>query len=325
MLKKNAIIEIENSIGYEFKNKQLLTQAFTRSSYHYEHPKDQDNEVLEFYGDAVLSLAISDILLEKYTDQDGSGMYSFRTEGDLSALRSALTNKRYLAKQMSKLCLQDYLRVSIGDQQQGVQNGKSVLEDLFESIVGAIYLDSGKKWSVVKNMVSKILDVDKFLAANDGEIRISYKNSVQEWCQRFGYDRPEYDTRQNWDGSYVSVCEVEELGVRERADGNTKKEAENNAAELVLERLEEDFEPDINRFIVNYENAINMLQEHCQSEGYDRPNYETVEDIVYDDNSHKFTVRCYLNRYWVDGEGSKIKEAKKQAAFNMMKYMGLVD
>ena len=100
MIKKNAIIEIENSIGYEFKNKQLLTQAFTRSSYHYEHPEDQDNEVLEFYGDAVLSLVISDILLEKYTDQDGSGMYSFRTEGDLSALRSALTNKRYLAKQI---------------------------------------------------------------------------------------------------------------------------------------------------------------------------------------------------------------------------------
>ena len=51
----------------------------------------------------------------------------------------------------------------------------------------------------------------------------------------------------------------------------------------------------------------------------------SVEDIVYDDNSHKFTVRCYLNGYYVDGEGSKVKEAKKQAAFNMMKYMGLVD
>ena len=67
-----------------------------------------------------------------------------------------------------------------------------------------------------------------------------------------------------------------------------------------------------------------MPQEHCQAEGYDRPVYETIEDIVYTYNSHKFIVRCYLNGYYADGEGSKEKEAKKQAAFKLMKYMGLV-
>lgn len=73
-----------------------------------------------------------------------------------------------------------------------------------------------------------------------------------------------------------------------------------------------------------FRNAL-VRTNYCQAEGYDRPDYETVEDIIYDDNSHKFTVRCYLNGYYVDGEGSKVKEAKKQAAFNMMKYMDLVD
>ena len=150
-------------------------------------------------------------------------------------------------------------------------------------------------------------------------------------CKPHGNHKGKSHSKQKTGKSNTSILlklsNTKEESKRETKEKKTnyKKEAENNAAELVLERLEEDFEPDINRFIVNYENAINMLQEHCQSEGYDRPDYETVEDIVYNDNSHKFTVRCYLNGYNVDGEGSKVKEAKKQAAFNMMKHMGLVD
>lgn len=135
MLKKNAIEDIEQRVGYEFAKKQLLSQAFTRSSYHYEHPEDQDNEILEFVGDSVLSLIVVDELIKNYTDKDGSGLYVCREVGDFSALKSALVSKSYLAKRMSKLCLQDYLRMSIGDEVQGVQYGKSVLEDLFESIV----------------------------------------------------------------------------------------------------------------------------------------------------------------------------------------------
>ena len=144
MLKKNAIESIEKTIGYEFECKQLLSQAFTRSSYHYEHPEDQSNEILEFIGDSVLSLIVVNILIDKYSGQDGSGLYACRDEGDFSMMKSSLVNKQFLAKQMSKLNLQDYLRMSIGDEGQGIRNGKSVLEDLFESIVGAVYLDTNR-------------------------------------------------------------------------------------------------------------------------------------------------------------------------------------
>lgn len=78
MLKKNAIESIEKTIGYEFECKQLLSQAFTRSSYHYEHPEDQSNEILEFIGDSVLSLIVVNILIDKYSGQDGSGLYACR-------------------------------------------------------------------------------------------------------------------------------------------------------------------------------------------------------------------------------------------------------
>ncbi len=323
MLRREAIQTIEEVIGYEFTNKQLISQAFTRSSYHYEHPEDQDNEVLEFIGDSVLSLIVVDLLCKKYTGEDGSGLYSCRDEGDLSTLKSSLVNKQFLAKQMSKLCLQQYLRMSVGDDAQGVRDGKSVLEDLLESIIGAVYIDSGKSIKKTANVVSRILDIERFLKENDGEIRISYKNDVQEWCQRYGYDLPEYSTSQTW-GGFVSFCEIDELGIRERGEGHNKKEAENSAAELVLQKLEEDFEPNINNFIVTYENAINMLQEYCQSEGISRPVYETIDDSINEDNRHIFTVRCYLGNRYIDGEGSKVKEAKKQAAYRMLECIGAI-
>lgn len=324
MLQKNAIETIESTIGYEFTDKQLLSQAFTRSSYHYEHPEVQDNELLEFIGDSVLSLIVVNILTDKYTGRDGSGLYACRDEGDFSMLKSALVNKQFLAKRMSKYCLQDYLRMSIGDEGQGVRNGKSVLEDLFESIVGAVYLDTNRNLKKTERVVRNILDIDKFLKENDGEIRISYKNDVQEWCQRYGYDLPTYDTRQSWNG-FISYCEIEELGVRERGEGHNGKEAENNAAKYALEQLETEFEPSINNFIVTYENAINMLQEYCRQEGLELPYYETIDDEIHEDNSHTFTVRCYLNGRWIEGTGSRVKEAKKQSAYNMLKAMGVIE
>ena len=225
---------------------------------------------------------------------------------------------------MSKLCLHDHLRMSIGDEGQGVCSGKSVLEDLFESIVGAVYLDTDRNLKKTESVINNILDIDKFLKENDGEIRISYKNDVQEWCQRYGYDLPTYTTQQTWSG-FISYCEIEELGMRERGEGHNRKEAENNAAEYALQRLEEDFEPEISNYIVSYENAINMLQEYCRQKDYEFPHYETIDDEIHADNSHTFTVRCYLNNRWIDGTGNRVKAAKKQAAYNMLKSMGVID
>ncbi len=324
MLKKDSIETIEQTIGYEFADKQLISQAFTRSSYHNEHHEDQDNELLEFIGDSVLSLIVVNILIDKYSDRDGSGLYACRDEGDFSMMKSALVNKRFLATQMSKLCLHDYLRMSIGDEGQGIRNGKSVLEDLFESIVGAVYLDTNRNLKKTERVINNILDIDKFLKESDGEIRISYKNDVQEWCQRYGYDLPTYDTRQTWNG-FISYCEIKQLGVCERGEGHNRKEAETNAARCTLQKLEEDYEPEISNFIVSYENAINMLQEYCRQEDYDLPYYETIDDMINNDNSHTFVVRCHLNHRWIDGTGSRVKEAKKQSAYNMLKSIGVID
>ncbi|MBQ8196430.1 MAG: hypothetical protein IJZ73_00005 [Clostridia bacterium] len=322
MLKKEALATIEQTIGYQFKNKQLISQAFTRSSYHYEHPEEQSNEVMEFIGDSVLSLLVVNNLLDRYTGKDGSGLYSCLNEGDFSSIKSFMVNKSFLAKKMRKLELHQFLRMSIGDEKQGVENSISVLEDLFESIVGAIYIDVGRNLNKTRKIVIPLLEIEKELDEYDGDIKISYKNLVQEWCDKYGYGKPIYDTYQTQNG-FVSTCYIREYNIKEEGLGNNRKEAEKAAAEIVYLQLE-DIESSFASVDISFENAINMLQEYCQSKDIPKPIYETINDVIFDDNSHEFTVRCVLNGRYTEGKGERVKEAKKEAAYNMLSYLRII-
>lgn len=322
MLKKEALATIEQTIGYQFKDKQLISQAFTRSSYHYEHPEEQSNEVMEFVGDSVLSLVVVDNLLDRYTDKDGSGLYSCLDEGDFSTMRSFMVNKSFLAKKMKKLGLHQFLRMSIGDEKQGIGNSLSVLEDLFESIVGAIFLDVGKNFNRTKKIVAPLLEIDHELDEYDGKIKKSYKNLVQEWCNKYGCGRPVYRTYQTCDG-FVSTCYISEYNVKGEGKGNNGKEAEKRAAEIAFLQLE-NVESSFANTEISWENAINMLQEYCQNKDIPKPEYKTVDEIVFEDNSHEFTVRCILNGKYTEGRGARVRDAKKDAAYEMLDRLGLI-
>ena len=109
---------IEKKIGYAFKDKSLLTQAFTRSSFCNEHRNGRvkeyiSNEVLEFFGDSVLSTAIISMMLRDKTERYEHGIYTKLNEGDFSNIRSKLSDKRNLSKSMQALGLQKYLRIRL--------------------------------------------------------------------------------------------------------------------------------------------------------------------------------------------------------------------
>ena len=180
------IIDIEKKIGYTFKDKSLITQAFTRSSFCNEHRvrggrEIISNEVLEFFGDSVLSTAIISMMLKEKTERYEHGVYTKLNEGDFSNIRSKLSDKRNLSRSMAALGLQKYLRLGEGDAKLGIANEPSVMEDLFESIVGAVYIDCGMDISRVIKVVSGMLDVKVYFSAEAAPIQ-SYKNALQEWC-----------------------------------------------------------------------------------------------------------------------------------------------
>lgn len=176
--------KIEKIIGYTFKDKSLLAQAFTRTSYCNEHngkgERYQSNEVLEFFGDGVLSVAIISFLLKDCTERYEHGISTALTEGDFSNIKSKLSDKKNLSASTLALGLEKYLQMGEGDTKLGIEKEPSVMEDLFESIVGAVYIDCDMSIPTVMQVVSNMLDISVYTSATP-PIQSS-KNAVQEWC-----------------------------------------------------------------------------------------------------------------------------------------------
>ncbi len=249
---KDHIQEIEKKIGYKFKDKSLLTQAFTRSSFCNEHKirggrQIISNEVLEFFGDSVLSTAIISLMLREKTERYEHGIYTELHEGDFSNIRSKLSDKRNLSLSMRALGLQKYLRMGEGDAKLGIENEPSVMEDLFESIVGAVYIDCGMDIERVIKLVSGMLDVSVYFSAEAAPIQ-SYKNLLQEWCadKKHRLPSPVYKTISESGPDHNKIYErAVYIGERLVASGKGKNQklADAAAAEAAVKILREESKP----------------------------------------------------------------------------------
>lgn len=242
-----AVPLIEAKIGYVFKDKNLLCQAFTRESYVNEHrqqnhrdPRLQSNEVLEFFGDGVLSAAVISLFIRDFSVRSENGVLTALTEGQLSNMKAKLTDKKNLSRSIEKSGLQQFLLMSEGDKKLGIENQPSVMEDLFESILGAVFIDSGKSADAVMGVVSMILDFDGY-AAKNGFVQ-SYKNALQEYCadKKRRLPPPAYETVEETGPDhakiYTRVCTIGEnyygTGV-----GKNLKIADEEAAKNTLSLL----------------------------------------------------------------------------------------
>ena len=237
--------EIEKKIGYTFKDKSLLTQAFTRTSFCNEiNPtvkvKYHSNEVLEFFGDGVLSLSIITFLLKECTERYEHGIRTELGEGDFSNIKSKLSDKQNLSKSMKALGLEKHLLMGEGDAKLGIQNEPSVMEDLFESIVGAIFIDSGMNIQAVIDSVSGMLDMAVYTEKQ--KVTQSAKNALQEWCadKKRRLPAPRYETISE-DGpdhkkTYMRGCYIGDK-LMGRGIGKNFKLADAAAAEDALKAL----------------------------------------------------------------------------------------
>ncbi len=219
--------DFEKKIGYTFKNKEYLKVALSHSSYAYEtHSKS--NERLEFLGDSVLSLIVSEKLFLTHRDDD---------EGDLSKIRASLVCENGLFELSKKIDLAKEIRLGRGEEMGGGRNRPSVISDAFEALLAAIFLDSdfytAKKW---------LLDLmeDEFLNLPDTRRLGDYKTALQEHTQKGTKGKVTY-TKISEDGPDHNkhfVCAVLVDGKEiARGDGRTKKEAEQCAAKRALEIL----------------------------------------------------------------------------------------
>ena len=324
-LDEKAIGEIENVIGYRFQNKGLLIQAFTRSSFRNEHPEYPDNEVLELMGDSVLSLSVLTYFKNTYAKNTPKGLLTDWDEGKLSALKNALVNKKQLAARMEQLGLQKYLLLSRGDIASGITQEASVKEDLFESILGAVYVDAEMNFERASAVVRQMLDIGMLVEQSAQRVHISYRNDLQEWCQhkKRKFQAPVYTEKQLADDDFRSTVSVSEIGMSATGSGKNMKYAREEAAKLLLQKLSEYSEDAFFSATVQTENHVGKLQELVQKAGHTSADiaYADTKDEILSDGNHRFTVTCtYLDRQ-THGTGNSKKEAKQNAAQMMLKHV----
>lgn len=219
--------EFAKKIESPFNNPDLLVEAFTHRSYLNEHREyaGNQNERLEFLGDAVLELAITNFLFHKYPE---------KTEGELTNYRAALVNTVSLAESAQALGINDYLLLSKGESKDTGRARDVILADTFEAIIGALYLDQGFENAekfIAQNLYTKIDAVIANRAYQDAKSRFQElaqeKKSITPNYKTLGEVGPDHDKRFTI-GVFLNDKEVA------RGEGQSKQEAEQSAAQAAL-------------------------------------------------------------------------------------------
>lgn len=229
MKRREALRDLEEDLGYLFEDPNLLDRALTHKSFANETgPGVEDNERLEFLGDAVLDLAVSRLLFE---------YRPVLTEGEMSKIRAHLVKEESLGQIARSFSLGAFVRLGRGEEQTGGRDKASILADTFEALVAAIFLDGG--FDLAYPFAESIFRAVLAEAGPEAADR-DYKTRLQEFCQaRYGR-APTYKLVGESGPDHDKLFEVEILAgkrVLARGRGHSKKEAEQRAAQDALEIL----------------------------------------------------------------------------------------
>ena len=228
--RKKALKVLQKKIHYRFKSLDLLDQGLRHKSYVHENIEagGQDNERLEFLGDAVLDLVISHLIMDRHPDYP---------EGNLSRLRAAVVNETRLAKIAGELALGDYILLGKGEEMTGGRQKSSILAAALEAILATVYLDGGfkKAWQVISQLFSFHLDQ----AEQEGFYQ-DFKTKLQEFSQEALKATPRYLVVKEFGPDHDKVFGVKVMiqdKVAGVGAGKSKKEAEQRAARRTLQKL----------------------------------------------------------------------------------------
>lgn len=212
-------------LGYDFKDQSLLIQALTHRS-----AKQQNNERLEFLGDAVLGLIIAEVLSDKFPEAK---------EGQLSKMRASLVRGEMLAQIAQQFNLGEYLILGVAEYKSGSHHRASILEDAVEALIGAIYCDTDL--ATAKRCILSWFDEALAACSLDQELNDA-KTQLQELLQKQGLALPIYETVTIEGAEHQQIftvsCKVPELVLSVTAQGTSRKRAEQSAAIEILNKIE---------------------------------------------------------------------------------------
>ncbi len=227
MKNNSEFASFEKRIGYVFKDKQLVFQAFLHRSYLNEHAeiKIDHNERLEFLGDAVLELIVTDALFLAYPH---------KTEGDLTAYRAALVNANIISEVARDLGMNEYLLLSKGEAKDTGKARSYIMANAYEALIGAIYLDSG--YASAEKFVKGTILLHAKRIVEEGLFRDS-KSLIQEKAQQYFSVTPQYKVMAEHGPDHDKQFMVAIYFGQEKiatGEGKSKQEAEQKAAQVAL-------------------------------------------------------------------------------------------
>jgi ribonuclease-3 len=219
------IESLQHRLGYHFARPELLQTALTHRSFGTEH-----NERLEFLGDAVLGLAVSRLLFDRFGTSD---------EGDLTRVRAHLVREESLHRVALQLRLPAVIRLSEGEARGGGAQRASILADAVEAIIGALYLDGGQ--DAAQSLVAQLFG-ELIASTTVDSWRKDPKTELQEWLQARHHPVPQYRIVATRGQAHAQTFEVEclvpALQIAEAGEGRSRRVAEQEAAQKVLLRLQ---------------------------------------------------------------------------------------
>ncbi|MSO30928.1 MAG: ribonuclease III [Acidobacteria bacterium] len=223
--------ELQNRVGYRFRDRGLLEHALTHKSRAAEDASGgvADNESLEFLGDAVLGLVVADMLFRTYPDYD---------EGQKSKIKASVVSTQALARRAEQIQLGDHLLLGRGEEKTGGRFKQALLADGYEALIAAVYLDGGLPAAAafLERELSEAIEE----SAGQTIVGRDYKSALQERLQALGRPLPEYRVAAESGPDHRKVFTIEVVVTGEvlgAATGKAKKEAEQEAARLALDKL----------------------------------------------------------------------------------------
>ncbi|MBE6541735.1 MAG: ribonuclease III [Ruminococcaceae bacterium] len=228
---QKPLCELEEKIGYKFKNTNIVKEALTHSSYHNEMKSKGEkvpfNERLEFLGDSVLSIVVSTYIFEKFNNKQ---------EGDLTKIRAAVVCEKALAKYSLEVGLGDYMYLGHGEIMNKGRTRPSIIADAFEALLAAIYIDSGESFDKVREFVIPLVSAEIKRISENG-VFIDYKTALQQIVQQASGEILEYVLVDEFGPDHDKQFKVEarlNSNVIGKGCARTKREAEQQAAHEAL-------------------------------------------------------------------------------------------
>lgn len=337
----NNLPKIQQLLSYQFKNPNLLIQAFTRRSYKEEHKLNEqtdDNEVLEFVGDRALDLIVTKVLTDKFTISEYNPdwivfkqkyLTNKPKEALFTEIKEDLVRTESLSQIINKLEWYTLLLMGNGDYNQQVNNNDDVKEDLFEAIIGAVTIDCNYDLKTIEKVVKNLIDFNAYFEHYHQQT-INYISLVNEWAKKNAITLPDFDDWEcenvdnEWNYHNQVNFDIPGIGMQTFIVNNqpNKQEAKYELAKQIYELLQSNHLINQKEKIVidPDKDPISQIYELSQLNRIKKPTFDFINEGI----NYQLEWICKLtdeNKKTFIGIGSTKKDAQRQAALSYLQYL----